>query len=149
MPTNDELIALEWTQYGSDYPFRASQLSDSTLRFVCLATALLQPGGPVTILVDEPELGLHPYALTVLAGLLQSTKKQVIVSTQSALLLNEFAPEDIIVVDRQNGESTFNRLNAEALAEWLSEYSLGELWLKNVLGGRPHEESVRMADTPS
>lgn len=155
VPGNEEFIALEWTQSGSDYPFRASQLSDGTLRFICLATALLQPDGPATILFDEPELGLHPYALTLLGALIQQAArkkfsgKQVIVSTQSALLLNEFAPEDIIVVDRQNGASTFNRLKAEALGEWLSEYSLGELWLKNVLGGRPHEESARMAESPS
>ena len=151
VPTNEEYIALEWTQNGSDYPFRASQLSDGTLRFMCLATTLLQPLRPATVLFDEPELGLHPYALTLLGNLFQHQEagKQIIVSTQSALLLNEFAPEDIIVVDRQNGESTFNRLNAEALSEWLSEYSLGELWLKNVLGGRPHQEAARMAESPS
>ena len=151
VPTNEELIALEWTQIGSDYPFRASQLSDGTLRFMCLATALLQPSRPPTVLFDEPELGLHPYALALLGNLFRQSGvwRQIIVATQSALLLNEFAPEDIIVVDRQNGESTFQRLNSEALSEWLSEYSLGELWLKNVLGGRPHQESARMAESPS
>src|SRR5208283_3392976 len=97
-----ELIQLEWLQRGSDYPFRPSQLSDGTLRFICLATALLQPSLPSTILFDEPELGLHPYALTLLASLFQqaaksygtSISKQVIVSTQSAPLLSEFVPED-------------------------------------------------------
>lgn len=153
IPSNEESIALEWTQKGSDYPFRASQLSDGTLRFICLVTALLQPsGGPATLLFDEPELGLHPYALTLLGSLFQKATagwdgRQVIVSTQSALLLNEFAPEDIIVVDRKNGASSFERLTPEGLSVWLQDYSLGELWLKNVLGGRPHEESTRMVES--
>jgi predicted ATPase len=146
--TNPELIQLEWTQKDSDYPFRASQLSDGTLRFICLATALLQPFTPPTMLFDEPELGLHPYALTLLANLFQQAagqneddiSKQIIVSTQSALLLNEFSPEDVIIVERSQGQSTFRRLERADLSEWLNEYSLGELWQKNVLGGRPRNE---------
>ena len=136
---NTDETELEWTQNNNDYPFHASQLSDGTLRFICLATALLQPDPPSTILVDEPELGLHPYALTLLAGLLKQAaqRTQVIVSTQSALLLDDFLPEDIIVVDRQGDESVFIRLNSKELEQWLEEYSLGELWQKNMLGGRP------------
>jgi predicted ATPase len=148
VPTNTELIQLEWLQRDSDYPFRASQLSDGTLRFMCLATALLQPSLPATVLFDEPELGLHPYALTLLANLFQQAAKssgdqvykQVIVSTQSALLLNEFAPEDVIVVERSRGESIFRRLESTSLSEWLQDYTLGELWQKNILGGRPQNE---------
>jgi predicted ATPase len=148
VPATPELIQLEWLQRDSDYPFRASQLSDGTLRFICLATALLQPSLPPTVLFDEPELGLHPYALTLLANLFQqaaqshgtSVLKQVIVSTQSAPLLNEFAPEDVIVVERTQGQSTFRRLESAHLSEWLGEYTLGELWQKNVLGGRPQQE---------
>jgi predicted ATPase len=130
-------IQLEWRQRDSDYPFRALQLSDGTLRFICLATALLQPTPPPTVLFDEPELGLHPYALTLLGNLLKQAPMQVIVSTQAAPLLNEFEPEDVIVVERTNGESTFRRLDSANLSEWLEEYTLGELWQKNVLGGRP------------
>jgi predicted ATPase len=140
--TSPDLIQLEWRQRDSDYPFRAHQLSDGTLRFICLATALLQPNRPATVLFDEPELGLHPYALTLLGNLFKQAGEQVIVSTQSALLLNEFAPEDIIVVERTNGESTFRRLNSTDLSEWLEEYTLGELWQKNILGGRPREDQV-------
>ncbi|MGC2744599.1 MAG: AAA family ATPase [Candidatus Angelobacter sp.] len=144
VPTNPELIQLEWLQKDSDYPFRASQLSDGTLRFICLATALLQPFTPSAMLFDEPELGLHPYALTLLANLFQQAvnryASQVIVATQSAQLLNEFAPEDVIIVERAQGQSTFRRLEPTDLSEWLKEYSLGELWQKNVLGGRPHFE---------
>jgi predicted ATPase len=148
VPTNPELIQLEWLQKDSDYPFRASQLSDGTLRFICLATALLQPLTPPTMLFDEPELGLHPYALTLLANLFQQAarkygnyiSKQIIVSTQSAPLLNEFVPEDVIIVERSQGQSTFRRLEGADLSEWLKEYALGELWQKNVLGGRPRSE---------
>ncbi len=149
--TNPELIQLEWSQKDSDYLFRPSQLSDGTLRFICLATALLQPSLPATVLFDEPELGLHPYALTLLANLFQQAagrkyglhaSKQVIVSTQSTLLLNEFAPEDVIIVERTHGQSTFRRLESANLSEWLQEYALGELWQKNVLGGRPQNEDA-------
>jgi predicted ATPase len=139
---NPDETLLEWQQKGSDYPFHPSQISDGTLRFICLATALLQPDPPSTILLDEPELGLHPYALTLLAGLIQkaSLKTQVIVSTQSAPLIDHFKPEDIVVVERQNGESIFNRLKKADLKIWMDDYSLGELWQKNVFGGRPTGE---------
>ena len=151
MPGNEEMVQLEWQQRGSDYPFRANQLSDGTLRFICLAAALLQPSPPPTMLFDEPELGLHPYALTLLGNLFRQTvrssgksiSQQIIISTQSAPLLNEFTPEDIIIVDRAHGESTFRRLNAGDLSEWLQEYTLGELWQKNVLGGRPGNDRVQ------
>ena len=135
----DQVLQLEWTQKDSDYPFHAGQLSDGTLRFIALTTALLQPNPPNTILLDEPELGLHPYALTLLAELLKkaATNTQVIVSTQSASLLDNFEPEDVIVVEREDGASTFKRLSSVELEEWLKDYSLGELWEKNIFGGRP------------
>jgi predicted ATPase len=144
VPAIPNLIELEWLQNDSDYPFRANQLSDGTLRFICLATALLQPERPPTMLFDEPELGLHPYALTLLGTLFKQAarSKQVIISTQSAPLLNEFEPEDVIVVERHRGESTFRRLDSKDFSEWLQEYSLGELWQKNVLGGRPGAENA-------
>ena len=145
VPTSPDLIQLEWLQKDSDYPFRAIQLSDGTLRFICLAAAMLQPVRPPTMLFDEPELGLHPYALTLLGNLFKQTaqqNKQVIISTQSAPLLNEFAPEDVVVVERHHGESIFRQLKSADLSEWLEEYSLGELWQKNVLGGRPGVEDA-------
>jgi predicted ATPase len=135
----DDLTQLEWTQRGSDYPFHPSQFSDGTLRFTCMATALLQPSPPPTILLDEPELGLHPHSLSILAGLIRqaSQQTQVIVSTQSATLLDEFEPENVIVVDRDLEESSFRRLSRSELTEWLQQYSLGELWRKNVFEGGP------------
>jgi len=138
---NKEKIQLEWTEKGQDIPFTASALSDGTLRFICLATVLLQPEEfmPAAIIIDEPELGLHPYAITILAGLMKraSTCHQLIISTQSVELVNEFNAEDLIVVDRAGAASTLRRLDTEALREWLDEYSLGDLWKKNLLGGRP------------
>jgi predicted ATPase len=138
-PQNKDVIELEWFEQGQDVPFKAHLLSDGTLRFMCLATVFLQPEDfqPETILVDEPELGLHPYAIAVLASLIRTTKKQVIVSTQSVELLNEFDANDAIVVDRNEGKSLLRRLNRHELEAWLLDYSLGELWKKNVLGGRP------------
>ncbi len=138
----DVTLQLEWTQKGSDYPFLVSQLSDGTLRFIALATALLQPDPPATILFDEPELGLHPYALNLLAALIKeaATRTQIIVSTQSAPLLDNFEAEDIVVVEREDGASTFKRQSSAELKEWLKEYSLGELWQKNVIGGRPSND---------
>lgn len=138
---NKEKVQLEWTEQGQDEPFTASALSDGTLRFICLATVLLQPEDfmPKTVLIDEPELGLHPFAINVLAGLMKSASQehQLIVSTQSVELVNEFDPEDLIVVDKRAGSSTFKRPDAKALTEWLADYSLGDLWKKNLLGGRP------------
>lgn len=138
---NKEKIQFEWTELGQDEPFTASALSDGTLRFICLATVLLQPKVfmPAAILIDEPELGLNPFAVSVLAGLMKSASQahQLIVSTQSVELVNEFDPDDLIVVDKRGGTSTFKRPETEALTEWLVDYSLGDLWKKNLLGGRP------------
>lgn len=143
---NPDKIRLEWREYGTDTYFNAHSLSDGTLRFMCLATLLLQPDLPSIVLIDEPELGLHPFAITLLANLLRSaaTQTQVIVSTQSVPLINQFTPEDIIVVDRDEEQSTFNRLDAASLEDWLSEYGLGDLWEKNIIGGRP--QRVRVAE---
>jgi predicted ATPase len=136
---NREFIKLEWRHRGSDQTFGASSLSDGTLRFIALATLFLQPEQyrPSLILVDEPELGLHPYALEVLASLVRqaSVTNQVIVSTQSALLLDHFDPEDVLVADRVDGGTQLTRLKSEPLKKWLEDYSLGQLWEKNELGG--------------
>lgn len=92
---------------------------------------------PDVLILDEPELGLHPYAINIVGGLIRaaSTKVQVIVATQSTALVDCFEPEDIVVVEHEGRSSTFRQLDAEALEEWLKDYSLSELWEKNVLGG--------------
>ena len=136
---NDKKIKLEWRQKGSDAYFDAYSLSDGTIRFICLATLLLQPKPPALILLDEPELGLHPFAIRILAEIIEAAAKrvQVILATQSVTLLNNFEPKDIIVAENDGLKTTFNRLDEEKLKHWLEEFSLGELWEKNVLGGRP------------
>jgi len=139
IPRTQEKTRLEWRERGADTYFNAHSLSDGTLRFICLATLLLQPQLPATVLLDEPELGLHPYAIQVLASLLRaaSHKTQVIVSTQSVTLVNQFEPKDVVVVERSDGASVFRRADEQHVGEWLEDYALGDLWEKNVLGGRP------------
>lgn len=140
-PLDPNSIQLEWLEKGSDFPFLGHHLSDGSLRFICLSTVLLQPDElmPATILIDEPELGLHPYAIELLAALMHqaSQKHQLIISTQSVELLNQFEAKDVIVVDRVDGQSDFQRLDESKLAEWLEDYSLGEMWKRNLFGGRP------------
>ena len=141
---NPNKIQLEWRHAGSDAYFDAASLSDGTLRFMALATLFLQPEGfrPSVILVDEPELGMHPYAITLLASLMKqaAAETQVIVSTQSSLLLDHFEPEEVLVADRIDRGTQLTRLDSAELEPWLEEYSLGQLWEKNELGGRPRAE---------
>jgi predicted ATPase len=136
---NPSKIRLEWLERGSDAYFNAFSLSDGTLRFICLATLLLQPDLPPLVLLDEPELGLHPAAITVLSGLLSSaaTRTQVIVATQSVTLVNQFTPEDVWAVDREENQSIFRQLSSTDRSEWLENYALGDLWEKNLIGARP------------
>ncbi|MCI0626810.1 MAG: AAA family ATPase [Acidobacteria bacterium] len=139
-PTQGRVI-LQWRETTSDLVFGAHQASDGMLRSMALIALLLQPEEqlPSVVILDEPELGLHPYAINIVAGLLQSISHhtQVILATQSMTLIDRFAPEQIIVVDRTLGESLFKRLDAAALKDWLEEYSVAELWEKNVIGGKP------------
>ena len=139
-PQGDYLL-LNWRERNSDQVFSVSQASDGMLRVVALVALLLQPieDLPDVLILDEPELGLHPYAINVVGGLIQavSDQIQVIVATQSTTFVDCFDPTDIVVVERADRSSSFKRQNPEELSEWLEEYSLSELWEKNVLGGRP------------
>ena len=141
---NEDKIRLEWRHVGSDGYFDASSLSDGSLRFIALATLLLQPASvrPRVVLLDEPELGLHPFAITLLASMLKhaAVESQIIVATQSPVLLDHFDPEDVLVADRVNGATQLNRLDGDKLHVWLEDFSLGELWEKNEFGGRPVPE---------
>ena len=132
---------MKWRERGSDLEFGAHQASDGTLRTIALISLLLQPERdlPSVLILDEPELGLHPFAIDIVAGLLKSASlsAQVFVATQSMSLLNYFEPEDVIVVDRIGRESKFRRLNSIELKDWLEDYSLAELLEKNVIGGNP------------
>ena len=130
---------LLWKDRYCDLLYYPHQLSDGTLRYICLATLLLQPSPASTLIIDEPELGLHPYAIKLLASLLHEAagRAQLIVSTQASLLLDELAPEQVIVVNHRDGETLFERQDSAHLADWLKEYTLGQLWEKNELGGLP------------
>jgi predicted ATPase len=139
---NPKNIALHWRSKESEYEFGPHQLSDGTLRAVALFTLLLQPEEdlPEMIVLDEPELGLHPAALSVLADLLKSTARhsQLLIATQSAALIGHFEADDVVTVNLRDGASTFERLDPERLKEWLHEYTLSELWERNVIGGGPY-----------
>lgn len=141
-PDKSDRVILNWREKGADRIFGPHQLSDGTLRAICLVTLLLQPEDrqPKLIVVDEPELGLHPYALNVVAALFKNASQhtQILISTQSSSFLDNFDPEDVIVVNREDKESSFKRLTSSELEEWLEDYSLGEIWEKNIIAGGPH-----------
>ena len=147
---NEQMIRLEWRHRTSDAHFDISAFSDGALRFLALATLLLQPAKlrPSVILLDEPELGLHPRAITMLCSLISSvaTETQVVLTTQSPFLVDHFEPEDVVAVDRVGGSSVFTRLPTERLEAWLEDYSLGDLWIKNELGGCPSYETSHDID---
>ena len=136
---DEKKIELEWYEKEHpEHPFYARHLSDGTLRFIALATLFLQPNLPKTIIIDEPELGLHPFAIAKLAGMIKkaSVHSQIIIATQSVNLVNEFSADDIIVANREDNQTVFKRQSEESLKTWLEDYSIGELWEKNVIGGR-------------
>ena len=135
-------VKLTWKQKGTDYPFQPYHLSDGAIRFICLATALLQPKPPSTIIIDEPELGLHPQAIAILSDLIKSaaSRTQVIIATQSPHLVDQFAVNDIIVAKRKDGATVFGRLNENDYSAWLEDFTLGELWTRNIIEGGPTYE---------
>lgn len=139
MITDTSRIKLEWEEKDTDMYLDASSFSDGTLRFIALATLLLQTNLPDTIIIDEPELGLHPAAMAKLSAMIKraSAKAQIIIATQSVTLISNFSIEDLIVVGRNEDQSTFTRLDKSDFSQWLEDYSLGELWEKNIIGGRP------------
>lgn len=137
---NENSIKLEWKEVNQpETYFNASHFSDGTLRFIALATLLMQPELPEVIIIDEPELGLHPFAINKLASLIRkaSSTSQIIISTQSVNFVDNFEPEEIITVDRVENESVFMRLDSCELKGWLSDYTIGDLWQKNVIKGQP------------
>lgn len=136
-PISPNSISLKWEEEGSDMLMDAHSLSDGTLRFIALATLLIQEKVPDIVIIDEPEIGLHPKAVNKLAALVRraSVSSQLIVATQSVQFLNNFEVEQILVVDRNDGQTTFERLDKEALASWLDNYSIGEIWEMNLIKG--------------
>lgn len=140
-PNKENYIRLQWQDKYSNTIYGVNDLSDGTIRFIALVVLFMQPNLPQSLIIDEPELGLHPVAIAKLAGMIKSIAgkgTQVIVATQSTDLVSHFEPEDIITVNQENGKSVFNRLNTNALKHWLSEYSLGDLWKRNIIeSGQP------------
>lgn len=137
-------VSLKWIDTSAnDYVLSSDQFSDGSIRFIALATLLLQPEDtmPRVIIIDEPELGLHPYAIDQLTEMIKdaSLHAQVMVATQSPALIDGFSANDVTIVERDEDAqcTTVRKLNEEDYTEWLKEYSLSELWNKNVIGGRP------------
>ena len=135
LPNNQ--IKIEWLEKDSDGYRDAFSFSDGTIRFIALATLLIQDNPPATVIIDEPELGLHPRAINKFAGLIRraSTRSQIILATQSVELLNNFDADDVVVVDRKDNQTTFERLDKELLSTWLEDYALGEIWTMNLIKG--------------
>ncbi|RYU97009.1 AAA family ATPase [Emticicia agri] len=135
-------IKLRWQSKYTSTVYGVNDLSDGTIRFIALTVLFMQPDLPETIIIDEPELGLHPTAIAKLAGLIKSVAAkgcQVILATQSTDLISHFEPEDIITVDQINGESIFKRLNSETLQLWLEDYTIDDLWKRNIINsGQPN-----------
>ena len=140
---NTEYIKLDWKEKNSNFRFGPHQLSDGTLRFMALTALLLQPPEliPKIIIIDEPELGLHPFAIQALAAMVKTAARysQIILATQSSALIDEFDSSEIVIVERNlsDKKSVFKRLEPEHLKEWLKDYTLSELWEKNIFGGQP------------
>lgn len=141
-PNNENNVRLQWTDRYSENIYGVADLSDGTIRFIALTVLFMQPSLPDTIIIDEPELGLHPTAIAKLAGMIKSVSKkgcQVIIATQSTDLISHFQPEDIITVDQIEGESKFNRLDSENLSIWLDDYTIDDLWKRNIIStGQPN-----------
>lgn len=137
-PQGDSIL-LRWRERGIDDVFSGSALSSGTLRFICLAVLLQQPRPPATIVLDEPELGLHPAAIHQLADLFRTVgpNHRIVAATQSVTLLGQFSLDEVAVVERDGSGTTVSRPDRHELSRWLSDYSLGELWEMNLLGGRP------------
>lgn len=142
IPNNENFIKLQWKDKFSDTIYGVNDLSDGTIRFIALTVLFMQPNLPDTIIIDEPELGLHPSAIAKLAGMIKSVSEkecQVIIATQSTDLISHFSPDSIITVDQIDGCSKFNRLDADKLQEWLEDYSIDDLWKRNIITtGQPN-----------
>lgn len=134
-------ILLRWKEKGTNKVFNAGQASDGMLRTIALISLLAQNPRdlPAVLFLDEPELGLHPSAIDAVAGLIKAASLhcQVFVATQSISLVNNFELDDLVVIDRKGRSSEYHRPDPESLQSYLEEFSTGQLWEKNIIGGRP------------
>lgn len=140
-PTEVGKVRLQWQDKFSDMIYGPTDLSDGTIRFIALAVLFMQPDLPKVIIIDEPELGLHPVAIEKLAGLIKMAANrgtQIIAATQCAELISNFEPEDILTVNQRDGHTDIQRLDADSLGKWLDEYTIGDLWKQKIMkGGQP------------
>lgn len=136
---DESQILMQWEAVDTDNYFDSYSFSDGTIRFIALATLLMHEDRPSTLIIDEPELGLHPFAIVKLAALVRkaSLDSQIILASQSTNLINQFEPENVIVVDREDRQTVFRNLNREDLEVWLESYNIGDIWEKNLIGGLP------------
>ncbi len=134
-------VLLRWKEKGTNKVFNAGQASDGMLRTIALIGLLAQNPRdlPTVLFLDEPELGLHPSAIDAVAGLIKAVSShcQVFVATQSISFVNNFELDDLVVIDRKGRSSEYSRPDSEQLAAYLEEFSTGEIWEKNIIGGRP------------
>lgn len=142
LPNKEKYLRLQWKDKYSDTVYGVTDLSDGTTRFIALTVLFMQPKLPHTIIIDEPELGLHPSAIAKLSGMIKSAATkgcQVIIATQSTDLISHFSPDSIVTVDQINGCSKFNRLNTENIKNWLEDYTIDDLWKRNIITtGQPN-----------
>lgn len=140
-PSPAETMRLLWQDKFSTMIYGPNDFSDGTIRFIALVVLFMQPWLPKVIIIDEPELGLHPVAIQKLAGLIKIAAQrgsQIIIATQSAELISNFDPENVVTVNQAYGNTTMTRLDSEELQHWLDDYTLGDLWKQNILkGGQP------------
>lgn len=132
-------VTLAWYDRGDKDPFYPNQLSEGTLRFLWLITTLLAPPSPAVVLLDEPEVSLHPELLKLLAALLQDASQsgQIVVATHSPDLIRWLQPEEVLIAEKEEGRTRLTWADELDLGEWLAEYTLRDLWLMGNLGGRP------------
>ena len=126
---------------GDGKTIGAHLTSDGSLRFFALVTLLNLPSEmlPDVLLLDEPELGLHPAAAALIGDMIKALarERQIIAATQSPLLVDAFDIDEILVLELQDGKTNVRRCDENQYREWLNDYTTGELWQKNLLGGRP------------
>lgn len=140
-PSPADTLRLLWQDKYSTMIYGPNDFSDGTIRFIALVVLFMQPWLPKVIIIDEPELGLHPVAIQKLSGLVKIAAQrgtQIIIATQSAELISNFDPEDVVTVNQKDGVTRMERLDSQELSHWLDDYTLGDLWKQNILkGGQP------------
>ncbi|MCY4302298.1 MAG: AAA family ATPase [Aestuariivita sp.] len=138
---NSGKVMLRWKSHELEKSIGAHLSSDGSLRYFALVTLLNLPNEmiPDVVLLDEPELGLHPSALALIGDLIRAraTERQIIVATQSPLLADIFDLNEVFVLESTCGQTRVQRFSDDEYRHWLEQYSTGELWQKNLLGGRP------------